>query len=69
VAIAWDAGRVTRAEVTPLKARTCTVLHGAERYRVEDEAGRAVPTRTDGHRLLFEAEAGRTYALVPTVGA
>ena len=60
----WEGGRLTRAEITPVTDRTCTILHGADRYAVRNAAGDPVACQQDGHRIRFEVEAGETYVVV-----
>ena len=60
----WENGRLTRAEITPLTDRTCTILHGADRYAVTNAAGDPVACRQEGHRIRFEVEGGQSYVVI-----
>jgi alpha-L-fucosidase 2 len=61
----WKDTQLTRAEITSLTDRTCTILHGAGRYAVMDAAADPVACRQDGHRIRFEVKAGETYVVIP----
>lgn len=63
VAMEWKNGRLTRAELTGVESRTCTILHGAGRFTVREAGGRPVRGTTDGHRLRFKLRAGRRYII------
>ncbi|MCK5732835.1 MAG: glycoside hydrolase family 95 protein, partial [Candidatus Latescibacteria bacterium] len=60
----WENGRLTRAEITPLTDRTCTILHGADRYAVTNASGDPVACRKEGHRMRFEVEGGQSYVVI-----
>ena len=67
VDLAWREGRLTGAKVVALKDRECTILQAAGRYEVRDEEGKAVDCEAEGHRVKFEAEAGKVYTVVAQI--
>ena len=65
VDIAWEGGRLSSAEITPLENRTCTILHAAGKYKVSDPDGKEIACKTDGHRIRFDVEAAKAYTIRP----
>ena len=65
VNIRWQDGELTRAEITALADRTCTILHGADRYTVVDGAGKRTRCEREGHRLRFKVKAGKMVVIRP----
>ena len=63
VNLAWRGGKLTRAEVTSVEDRTCTLLHAAGRYAVSDGDDRPIACALEGHRLRFPVRAGQTVVI------
>ncbi|MCE5325291.1 MAG: glycoside hydrolase N-terminal domain-containing protein [Planctomycetaceae bacterium] len=61
VDVAWSGGKLTEARIRPLTTRECTIRCAAGKYRVTDLGGKEISTHTDGHRLKFNVEMGKTY--------
>ncbi|MBM4458261.1 MAG: alpha-L-fucosidase [Chloroflexi bacterium] len=64
VNLAWRGGALSRAEITALEDRTCTLLHAAGRYTVKDADGNPIACAADGHRLRFQVKVGQTVVIV-----
>jgi alpha-L-fucosidase 2 len=65
VDIAWKAGRLTEARVTPSEDRTCTVVTHGGAMVVDGPEGRGVAAESEGGRLSFPVRGGRTYTVRP----
>ncbi len=65
VDLRWNAGLLTRAEVTPIKSGVCTILHAADQYKVVDVNQTSLPCRREGHRIRFEIKAGQEFVVLP----
>ena len=64
VDLRWESNELVEGQIRALKEQTCTILHAAGRYAVEDEAGNPVECKVDGHRLLFVARPQQTYRIL-----
>jgi alpha-L-fucosidase 2 len=65
VELEWRECRLKRATITSRVTRDCTILHAAGNYAVVGPGGEGAAASTDGHRLRFSAQAGRTYEVRP----
>ena len=63
VDLSWADGTLARADIHATLDGECVLQHAAGILQVCDGSGEAVTTRTDGHRLLFEASAGAVYVI------
>lgn len=65
VGLEWDNSRLTRAEITPVENRKCTVKNPDFPLAVTDVSGQPVPFRSEKNRMIFDVLAGERYVLTP----
>ena len=65
VDIAWKAGALVEAKITPVRNGTCTLRQAAGKYKVVTPAGRSVKCVKNGHRLRFPVKAGKAIIVRP----
>jgi alpha-L-fucosidase 2 len=65
VDVEWVGGVLVKAQIVANTSRSCTLLHASGRYRILDDSGNAVSMNHDGHRLFFNAVAGKQYVVSP----